>query len=202
MIFEKIDVFHFRRFFACFFVILKEHMWRPVGAGHVRSMEAQNAYTGIKTGQANKNIWKHRGHVHTYACWSKLWPLRIWVDFKGGLWGGGRPDLGRAGRIWGGPKLDFRGAFFLIGRKSRKNPESVRRRNGSDEIWQKVRKVKEGSRHFWWLWKNWEQGVPENIREIWAQTRILDPLWSSLILYRFCTGHVQNRIESQPRLQN
>ena len=96
-----------------FFFILQEHMWRPVGAGQVRSMEAQNAYTGIKTGQANKNIWKHRGHVHTYACWSKFWPLRIWVDFRVRLGGGGRPDWGRAGRIWGGPKLDFRDFFSL-----------------------------------------------------------------------------------------
>ena len=57
--------------------------------------------------------------------------------------------MGRAGRIWGGPKLDFRD-FFLPARKSHGKKVRPKKNSGfgADEIWQKVRKVKEGSNYF------------------------------------------------------
>ena len=82
----------------------------------------------------------------------------------------------------------FEMRFSLLDGNLEKNPESVRRRNGSDEIWPKVRKVKEGS-----MYLQKKLGFP------WSGSRILrlleQMLRASFKIHQKCIKSTQKTID-------
>ena len=99
-----------------------------------------------KTCRANKNIRKHKGRVHAFVRWSNF----------GWIGGSARLDLRRGGGRFEVRVADLDGLgsgypLFFCPPENRMEKRYGQQKNsgfGADEIWQKVRTVKEGSNYF------------------------------------------------------